>query len=210
MQTFDQCEERYDRQFITADVQDAGSEASRAGDRAHKAFEDYGLKGTPLPREYVVFQPILDKVLAQPGQKFFEIKFAVTADKEPCDWKDPTAWQRGKADLLIVNEKRGKALDWKTGKPKDDTGQLKMMAAFAFEHFPLLETVDAAYIWLYHKVPPQTLTYTRDMLPSLWRPFEEKVRRIEEAVSSGVFKPKPSGLCPWCPAYNTCSYARRR
>jgi RecB family exonuclease len=213
MQVFEQCELRFDYQYVTKSHKDAGSDASRFGNRVHDAFEKYCLGVEALPPSLEKFAPLLDKLNAMPGDKYFEMQMGVTADKTPCGWDDPACWQRGIADFAVVDTVTGTGFagDWKTGKPKDDTQQLKLMAAFLFEHFPTLYEVRTKYFWLFHPTAPSdTITYTRDMLPDLWAHFEKKSTAIVSAVEHGVFKAKPSGLCPWCPAYETCPSARRR
>lgn len=212
MQTFEQCALRFDYQYVTRSHKDAGSDASRFGNRVHEAFELYSKgEAAGLPHEMQAFQPILDRLREMPGEHFYELEFAVRRDKSVCEWEDPDCYMRGIADVAVVDGKRGFAADWKTGKPKEDTQQLKLMAAFMLNQFPELETVATKYIWLYYpNAPSQKIVYTRDMLPDLWAHFDRKAERVENAAVNGVFKATPSGLCPWCPAYDSCSFARRR
>lgn len=209
--TFFQCPLRFDYQYVTESHKDAGSDASRFGNRVHEAFEAYLKTGDSLPPDLFVFQPVLDALTSQPKEKLLvEHQMAVTREKKPCAWEDPACWIRGIADFVALRGTHAAAGDWKTGKPKDNTEQMQLMAAMVFEHHPEIETVSTTYFWLYHRVPPSRITYTRDMLPDLWRLWETKSAKIDETVEQGVFPPKPSGLCPWCPAYNTCSFAKRR
>ena len=73
MQTFEQCALRFDYQYVTQSLKDAGSDASRFGNRVHEAFENYLGLGNPLTPETEIFKPILDRLLAIPGKKFFEL-----------------------------------------------------------------------------------------------------------------------------------------
>lgn len=211
LSVFDQCALRYDRQYVTADVKDTGGTASNYGNRVHSDFEHYLRDGAPLPDDVAKFKSVLDKVKAVPGEQHYELQMAVRADKTPCDWFARDAWMRGIADLAIINGDTAYAADWKTGKPKDDTQQMQLMAAFIFTLYPQVQTVTAMYVWLFHPhVASPPLVFQREQAPQLWAHFERKVQRVEDAIVQGVFQPKPSGLCPWCPAYDTCNYARRR
>lgn len=211
MQVFEQCAWRFEGQYITGEFKDAGSDASRYGNRVHKAFEDYLKSSTPLPDELEKFAGLLDKFKAMPGWKFFEEHMAVRADKSLCKWDDADCWLRGIADWVVIKGDRAFAGDWKTGKPRDDTFQLMLMACFIFEHYPQVKTVNTKYVWLFHpKAPSPVMVYQRHMLADYWKVFEGKVQRVEEAVEAGVFPATPSGLCPWCPRYETCNYVRRR
>lgn len=211
IQTFEQCAYRFEGQYITGEFRDAGSDASRYGNRVHEAFEAYCKDDAPLNAETINFQPLLDKLQRAPGDKHYELHMAVRADRSVCEWDDPDCWIRGIADFAVVNGKRGVAGDWKTGKPKDDTFQLMLMACLMFEHFPELDEVLTKYVWIHHPLAPSpTMTYRRSMLNDYWQVFEKKIEVVERAASTGVFAPKPSGLCPWCPRYETCGYAKRR
>lgn len=210
IQTFYQCPQRFDYQYVTKSHKDAGSTASKFGNRVHEAFELYLRDGTPLPEELVIFQPVLDKVASAPGDKYYELQMAVKRDRTPCAWDDPECWIRGVADVGVVHGTRGTAADWKTGKPKEDTDQLKLMAALMFALFPELETVDTSYVWLYHKAPPNKITYARSEVDDIWRYWEVRAGGIDAVVEQGVYPAKSSGLCPWCPAYEVCPSARRR
>jgi hypothetical protein len=211
MQVFEQCAYRFEGQYVTREYLDAGSDASKFGNWVHDSFENYLRSGDDLLPELHSFRGLLDQLREMPGDKFYEHEMAVKQDKKPCKWDAANSWMRGIADFAVVRGDLGFAGDWKTGRPRDDTQQLKLMACLLFEHFPQLQTVTTSYFWLYHptaSAPPNV--YTRDMLPDLWRLFERKARAVNDAVIAGVFKPTPSGLCPWCPRYNTCSYAKRR
>jgi len=38
-------------------------------------------------------------------------------------------------------------------------------------------------------------TYTKDDLPAIWNEFNARVLRLQHAVDTNTFPPKPSGLC---------------
>lgn len=210
MQVFEQCPLRFDYQYITKSHRDKGSEASVFGNRVHEAFELYLRDREPLSDDLKIFQSVLDRVLSMPGDKFYELEMAVTRDLAPVSFDDSSAWLRGIADFAVVDGKRGAAGDWKTGKPRDSTEQLKLMAGMLFAKFPELEEISTTYVWLYHVCPPSKVVYTRDMAPDIWNHFRKRTDEIDQAIEGGVLRAKPSGLCPWCPAYDTCPSARRR
>lgn len=211
MSVFEQCALRFDHQYVSCTHKDAGSDASRYGNRIHTAFERYCKFDEPLPAEAAQWQVFLDRLRNMPGQHEYELEMAVRADQSECGWDDADCHIRGIADVAVINGTKGFAGDYKTGKPKDDTQQLKLMALMMFLRYSILDSVSTTYFWLlYPKAPTEVIKYTRDMIPDMWAHFQKKVVRIEEAVQLGVFKPTPSGLCPWCPVYDTCAYAKRR
>jgi hypothetical protein len=210
MKIGEQCDLRYDYQYHSKTVKDPGSDASRFGDRVHKAFEKYLRDGEELPDNLAKFKTLLDKLGSLPGQKYYEYQMAVSLEKEPCDWWAKDCSWRAKIDLISIDGDTASVGDWKTGKPSLDTEQMKLTAALVLATFPQINTVKTAYFWLYHQSPPQTMVFTRDMLPILWAHFDKKADRLQHVVDEGVFRAKPSGLCPWCPAYEVCPSAKRR
>ena len=68
------------------------TEAILYGNRFHKAAEEYLRDGTELPKEFEQFKEALDKIVEMyPGEIHCELKFALTEDLEPCDFKSREA-----------------------------------------------------------------------------------------------------------------------
>lgn len=211
MQVYEQCPMRFEGQYITKKYRDQGNDASRYGTRVHEAFEAHAVSHAPLSQDLQQYSPALMKLEAVPGEKHYELNMAVRANKTPCGWDDKDCAYRGAADVVVIDGTVGVGIDWKTGKPKEDTQQLMLMAAMMFEHFPVLETVRTKYVWLKYLAAPSPIgIYTRGELPWMWAHFDARAKQMEDSLEQGVFKAHPSGLCPWCPLYSTCSYARRR
>lgn len=94
-----------------------------------------------------------------------------------------------------------------TGKVKENPTQLQLFAAMVFWHYPQVTKVKTSFIWL--KFDEVTnATYERRFLDSLWRALEPRFDMVQEVIDLGVFKTKPSGLCPWCAAKGFCPDAR--
>jgi len=208
LQTFEQCERKYEYLYVTRSVVEVGNEYTDYGTRVHTALEEYAGNNQALPKELMRFRSLVDRVLQASGDKYFEQKMTVDAEHNPVAWDSPDAYVRGIADVLVVSPSIAKALDWKTGKPRDDDRQLKLMALLVFAHFPEVEAVDTAYIWLHHDTATRAC-YVKKDIGDLWKVFEAKIARIVDAAALGVFKAKPSPLCGWCPAKGVCPDRRR-
>jgi RecB family exonuclease len=150
---------------------------------------------------------VVDKILARPGQKFFEHQMAVNKQLQPVDWFDKDVWIRSIADVLVVDGDTAYCLDYKTGKVKDNPTQLQLFAAMVMWHFPQVQTVKTSFIWLRFDETTNA-KYERRFLDALWRALEPRFTKVQEVVDLGVFDTKPSGLCPWCPAKGFCPDAR--
>lgn len=171
------------------------------GKEVHKAIEDYGRDGTPLPEKFAQFQPVVDAVLGKPGRKLFEHEMALTKDLKICDFKDPNRWVRGIADMLVINDDNltARVVDWKTGNDKyPDKDQLVLMSLMVFAHFPHVRSVSSALFFIV-KGSMVTHRMSVDDAPKAWQDYRERIARLEAAYEYNVWNPTQSGLCGWCP-----------
>lgn len=214
LSTFEQCEAQFDYLYVSKRVQSQSNEASDYGDRVHKVLEAHG-KGTlneatlsdegrqTLKR----WGPLVDKIVARPGDKFFEHQMSVNKQLQPTGWFDSDVWIRSIADVLVVNGDTAYCLDYKTGKVKENPTQLQLFAAMVMWHFPEVHKVKTSFLWLKYD-DATNATYERRYLDALWRAMEPRFTQVQDIIELGVFKAKPSGLCPWCPAKELCPDAR--
>lgn len=209
LSTFESCPRKFEHLYVLKNVQDLGSEATIYGTRVHEALEKYGRDGAPLTEETKHHKGLVDQILSQPGDKYFEHQMALDVNKQPCDWFSKDVWLRGIADVLIVDGEAAIICDWKTGKVKDNPTQLTLFACMVMEHFPQVNKVKSAFVWLGHNEVTQS-RFSRDYLKELWGSLTPRMDAVQDAYSIGVFKAKPSGLCPWCAAKDICPDARKR
>ena len=207
LSTFESCPAKFDYLYVTKNIKDSDNEYTIYGTRVHDALEQYGKAKIPLPADLEKFAPLVDKILARPGEHLFEQQMAITPDRQPCDWFASDVWLRGIADVLIIDGVRAFCLDWKTGKPKDNPTQLQLFAALIFAHYPHVEHVTSAFVWLAHGDIAAT-TFDRVHLDHIWDTLYPRLRAVQATVDLGVYKAKPSGLCRFCPAGRICPSAR--
>ena len=219
LSTFESCPAKFDYLYVTKRVKDKDNEFTIYGNRVHEALERYGKGETDniaakgesalqdVTEDITKHYPLIDKILARPGEKLFEQQMAITRQKVPCEWFAPDVWIRGIADVLVVDNEKAWCLDWKTGKPKDNPTQLQLFAALTFAYYPNVNEVRTSFIWLNHGHTTDA-RYKRSMVPSLWLSLEPRFDRVQDTVEAGVYKTKPSGLCPYCPARSICPDSR--
>lgn len=198
LSAFETCERRYQLTRVTKQVKEPQSQEMTHGNEVHKALEIAVAEQTPLPEKYKKYIPIVEAVRSAPGQKLAEMKFGLTQSYTPTGFFAKDVWLRGVLDLTVVNPGVVTVIDWKTGKPKSDIDQLKLFAGAAFALHPHAKTVKTGYAWLaYNKF--DTEVFHRDDVPQIWQEFIPRVERLNTAMRTGTFLPKPSGLCGWCP-----------
>lgn len=188
---------------------DRESEGLIWGNRVHKAVQDALTVGTPLPTGMDMWTDIVEQFRKTKGTLYVEQQYAITEGFQPCDWFSKQTWCRAIVDALWIDGAVAKAVDWKTGKKKPGSDQLALMAGVIFCHYPQVEEVRTLYVWLKTGQVTSETFYRKD-IPTIWQLFLPDVKRLENAVATGTFPPRTSGLCSqWCPVV-TCQFNGKR
>jgi len=207
LKDYEGCAKRYQEVKVLKNFPFVENDATRYGTEFHKAAEEYIQDGVVLPEQFNFAKPTLDALIAKPGRKLCEKQMALTSNLQPCDWKSTDAWVRGIADLIIVDDENMTAwvVDYKTGNNKyPDREQLKLMSLMVFAHMPHIRKVNSALLFVV-KDDMVRHAMTLDQAEAEWWQYRERVARIEQAHDAGVWNPRPSPLCPWCPV-TTCTH----
>ena len=210
MKDYEGCAKRYQEVRVLKNYQFQETEATKYGTELHLAAEEYIRDDKPLPPQFDFIKLTLDALKDKPGRKLCEHQMALTIDLKPCGWKDKEVWVRGIADLLIVDDDNltARVVDYKTGNNKyPDREQLKLMALMVFAHFPHIRKVNAALLFVV-KNDMVIASFTRDEAEPAWWDYRERIARIEQAHATGVWNPRPSPLCPWCPVTTCANHPR--
>ncbi len=206
LKQFDNCPKQYYMQRISREVKQLPGEASMYGERIHEQFENRLQKHTQLPEESAQYERLCKAWEDMPGELFGEQELTLNKNLQPTGWWDDDAWLRAKLDTLVLNGELAVVGDWKTGKHRPDFSQLALFALQTFKHYPDVNKVQAAFVWLKTE-QIDTRTYTRADEPELWEALLGRIARIEHALEQNNWPVRPSGLCPWCPAKHLCRYA---
>lgn len=169
------------------------------GNQVHSALEKAVAGKLALEEKYSLYQPIVDKLRAAPGQKFLEYKFALTKTLQPCGYWDDGVWVRGVIDVGIVRNDLAIVLDYKTGKRKVDLDQLRLFTLAGLSLWPHVDRVKTGYIWLQSSSMDQE-TFPRESKVEIHQDFAARVHRMELSEKNADWPPRPSGLCKnYCP-----------
>lgn len=199
LSAFETCPKRFFLTRISKQITEPQTAATMWGNQVHSALEHAVAGTTPLGANFKQYAPLVARIRAAPGKKHVEQRFGVTKGFRPTEFFGKDAWFRGVIDVTVVNEKTAVVMDYKSGKVKSDGDQLKLFAGAAFALYPWVETVKTSYLWLAHDTSTSQ-AFTREELPSIWQEFAPRVERMEAALESDKWMPRPSGLCKsWCP-----------
>jgi len=193
---YDQCPKKYYHLKVLKDVVEPPTEATAYGTAFHEAAEFYVRDNTPLPPQFSFVKLALDNLKQLQGEKHCEFKMSLTANLEPCDFKDENVWWRGIADLLIINGDEARVIDYKTGKSAKyaDTDQLELMALAVFKYFPQVKKVKAGLLFVISKNFIKD-SYSAENQDKMWLKWFNEYNRMKFSYENNIWNPRPSGLC---------------
>lgn len=202
LSSFETCPRRHNLTKIAKTVTERQSEQMLWGNKVHKALELRLKNKTPLAAAFVAYEPhiqSIERVVTGGGVADAEQKMGIDINYNPVGFFAPNIWARAITDVTVTKGLRAAVIDWKTGKPTPASAQLKLCAAMTFHAKPYLKEVVTSFMWLVQGTTTNEV-YTKGDLPDIWNEFHPRVRRMEQAIESDNFPPKPSGLCrEWCP-----------
>lgn len=207
LKDFEGCPRRYHEVKVLNKYPFQETEATHYGKEFHTAAELYIRDGTPLPKQFSYAQEVLDALLAKPGRKLCEYEMGITPDLQACSFNEKKRWVRGIADLLIIDDDNLTAtvVDYKTGNNRyPDLDQLKLMSMMVFKHFPHIRRVKSALLFVVKNDMVKSSMALDDADAEWWK-YRERVAKLEQCFDTGVWNPKSSALCPWCPV-KSCEY----
>ena len=196
MKAFENCPKQFYHVNVLRQYPVVETEAMRYGTEFHKACEEFIRDDTPVPPQFSFVADALAMLKALPGDKHCELRFGLTADLAPCEFGAKDVWFRGIVDLLIIDGDTARIIDYKTGKNAKyaDTGQLQLMALAVFKHFPQVQRVKAGLLFVVANAFVKQDFDVKDEAV-LWSPWVKKYASMEKAFETGVWNPRPSGLC---------------
>ncbi len=215
IKAFEQCPQRFYQERVLKKFPYEQSESAKKGDIIHKEFEAYVKDGTPFTEPdpadpykglALPYKSLLDIFVQQDGDKHVEMKMAMNWQAQKVGYfKGQNIWIRGQFDLLVVQGEHAVMIDYKTGKSKyADTSQLELMSVLAFIHFPKLEKITGALLFIEEDKIIQD-TYTRDKMQEYIDKWLQRSIPIVQALTTRKFPMKQSGLCGYCPVID-CPY----
>lgn len=207
---FENCPMRFYRQRVLRDVVDVGGPAANEGLAVHRALEERLKNKKPLEdlEMRVQYESICTAIEGLAETLHTESAIAITKDLKPVPFDSREAFLRGILDL-VIRTSNGKyiILDWKTGKYRPGSWQLKLSALLYMCNNDAVKEVSTGYVWLKSNKIERS-KFTRDELPALIKDVFTKAYDVQRAVDSKKFPYRPGPLCRFCPAKDSCPHAQ--
>ncbi len=201
------CPRKYQALKVTKEFKEdfSGPEAE-FGDMVHKKIASLVNDNVALP------STLDDKLVAhvkntlseipEDGFRIAEIKGALSVHMDACDFFSRDVWMRCILDVMHLQMTEAWIVDWKTGKVKDDSRQLKLFALYIFHTKTKIEKCHTSFEWI-TKGKSTKETYHRSDVEDLWQEFIPDLKRFKIAHNEDKWDKKPSGLCKeYCPVTN--------
>jgi len=217
---FKQCPRKYHHLRILRDVVEPVTPHLSYGSDAHKAAEDYGRDGVPLPKRFEFMKSMIDAIMCSSGELLFEQKLAVTRDLVACDFDSPDAWWRGIADFMAVPAAdvngmfepgdEATLVDYKTGKSAKfaDTDQLELLSLAIFAQYPHIKKVKGGLLFVVSK-EFITLHVDREGSEARWNKWKNVSQRLDDCEMYGVWNASSNFTCRNFCAVTTCEHNGR-
>jgi len=208
---FSTCPKKYESERVTKEVGYQETEATLYGTQLHLAAEEYIRDGKEIDARFAFIKPYLDNLNKISGEKLCELKVGIKKNDagrlEYCDFDDASVWFRGVADLVILDGDRAWIVDYKSGKSAKyaDIKQLALMAAALFLKHPEIKKIKTSLLFVVSKeFIKEDFTAANGL--DIFNTYSELLTQREIAYNTGVFNPKPNGLCrQWCSTLS-CSH----
>jgi PD-(D/E)XK nuclease superfamily len=194
LDTFRSCKAKFKHQFIEK-LPSPGSPAMERGSKMHENIESY-LNGwiKDLIPEVENWKEPLDALRTKDFRAEQALGFNHAWEKLP-DWFNKQTWLRVKMDASYKEAKKGKAIDFKSGKYRiPSTEQIELYAIGLHAANPELEEVSAEF-WFLDTGEVYEKTYTAEQLLKLRKKYETYVMPI---YAEEIWPPEPSTSCRWC------------
>lgn len=199
------CPRQYEARYITKEVVFQQNDAALFGDMVHKSVEAALKEGAALAPEAEFMQPLVNwcrMMAAQPGMTMYvEHRMCIRRDFTPTTWfgkGENKPWMRGIADVFFKDDvhKLNINVDWKTGKPKHDKTQSRILSLCAKHNTGYTKTLN---LWA-HVKHGELIMDSFDLVDLA--PVQDMlldVARYERACETNQFPAIRNGLCgQWC------------
>lgn len=203
LNSFLNCPRQYYEMSVAKNYPYVQGQEAAWGDRVHKLIEDHICVKSKLQDSDELNTNMKNNILnilarfdRMGCSVVAEGKSSLNQKLKPCGYFDKNTWVRCILDLLVFhpNGTTATIIDWKTGKVRPDTKQLKLFALMVFYQYPKIDLVETRFEWLAHSDTTQAL-YRRDQMGELWAAFIPDLKKFREAFLTDDWPARRSGLC---------------
>src|SRR6185312_8087242 len=199
LNTWEICPHQCARRYIIKDLPFEKTEAMEEGTRGHKSIEERIRRKIPLPTGLAVHERLvapLDKCHVRPEQKL-----GINVVGRPTDFFGADVFLRGVLDApFLLATDTAVLLDWKFGKPREESFELEIGAVLFQAHDPAVTKIFGQFVWL--KEGRRGKVHDCSDTRRTWVRVQALAAEIEDASKTGNFINAPGPLCAWCDVFD--------
>jgi CRISPR/Cas system-associated exonuclease Cas4 (RecB family) len=190
---YEECPSKYKFSRILRLPQPSGPAAER-GTMIHAEIENAIKGGLDLLSDEIMHLANSIKVWKENGAQS-EMKFSIDKHWNAIPYDDPMSMFRGVIDLYLEHEDKAVVIDFKTGKDRDYSDQIRVYSAVILATKPHISEVKNIIEFIDLKKTKEYPTIKREDLSSL---KSLMVGRILAPEKDNIFAPNPNQFCKWC------------
>jgi hypothetical protein len=196
---FEACPHRHHAVKVARTHAEKVSDQNNPGQEAHRAFERRITRGARLPDELSRYDAVLRHLADTSLAVKAEARIGLDHELRAVGFFDNRVWCRVVIDVLADRGASVVAIDWKTGKPRDngDQGRLSCVAALAAH--PDARMAVALFIYTGHDDIKNKYAVRREEMGEVMDGFAPRVTRLEYAFAHDDWPKTPSWACRYCP-----------
>ena len=196
---FEKCPRQFYERHIKKTIPFEQNDAMRRGERIHKHIEN-AIKGGSYDPEIKHMVPMIEKIRgANWDEQQVETEYALRDDMKRTSWFGKDAWCRIKMDYIGIKGSKAVTYDWKSGKNRGYSDQLKLYGGAILHLWKEVEEVETAYVFVDSK-QVEKMTYYREDYQNIWDEFGERQELIQICNETNDWQEKPGAMaCRFCP-----------
>lgn len=195
---FEACPYRHHAVKVARTHAEKVSDANAPGQEAHRAFEKRIAHGTPLPSDLSRYEGMLDLLTRTSRKISAERRIGLDHALEAVGFFAPSVWCRVVIDVLADRGASAVALDWKTGKPRDNEDQGRLSCVAALAACPEAQMAAVLFVYTGHDVQHK-YAIRREEMGEVMDGFAPRIARLEYAFAHNDWPKTPSWACRYCP-----------
>jgi hypothetical protein len=205
LQKFETCPKNSFATGVGKTYKEAPNPAMIRGNQIHKALENAIGRGHGLPEELHKWFPLVQALRASGAIP--ETKLGLSADLRRVDYWSSDIWLRVVIDVHTIKGSKVAAVDWKTGKHKEDAfDQLRLTAAALLLSSKELTEVENRFVWLDAGGNDRCIMDVRGALECMVA-MRRRLAPLAEARTTNQYDARPCWQCRFCPVLE-CKHNR--
>lgn len=195
---FEACPYRHHAVKVARTHAEKVSDANAPGQDAHRAFERRIVKADPLPADLAAYEGMISHLTHTSREISAERRIGLDHELRAVGFFDSRVWCRVVIDVLADRGASVVAVDWKTGKPRDNEDQGRLSCVAALAAYPEARMAATLFVYTNHTTQNKYVV-RREEMGEVMDSFAPRLEKLEYAFAHNEWPKTPSWACRYCP-----------